>query len=256
MPVIQSQTLQQHQLPTGQYGYSAAKIDDLGATEYTLVTIVVDASSSVSAFKKELELMIQKIIEACKRHPRGDNLMVRLVQFATQNGRGKQNIQEIHGFEILEQIDIDNYENCVDLGRFTPLCDGVENAISSTSDWAGKLVDQDFSVNGAIYVITDGRENASGIVVDDVKKALKKAMMDEDNPLESLITVLIGVNIEEPQVSMALNEFKEDAGLTQFIGLKDAEPKTLAKLGGFISHSISATRTALGSGAPSQPLKI
>ena len=257
MPVIQSNTLQQHKLPSGQYGYSAAKIDDLGASEYTLVTIVVDASSSVSLFKTELERTIQKIVEACKRHPRGDNLMVRIVQFATQSNRNKLNdIHEIHGFTILEQIDVNDYDDCVNLGAMTPLYDGVENAVSSTSDWAKKLVDQDFSVNGAIYVITDGMENASGIVVKDVKKALKQAMMDEDNPLESLITVLIGVNIEEPQVSLALNDFKDEAGLTQFVELKDADPKTLAKLGEFISHSISATSTALGSGAPSQPIPL
>lgn len=34
-------------LPTGNYGFSAQRIEDLGASEYTLVTLAVDDSSSV-----------------------------------------------------------------------------------------------------------------------------------------------------------------------------------------------------------------
>ena len=39
---MNSSTLIQHSLTGQHYGYSAADLDDLGATEYTLVTIVVD----------------------------------------------------------------------------------------------------------------------------------------------------------------------------------------------------------------------
>ena len=52
MPIFNDATMQQLALPSGQYGFSATRLDDLGATEYTLVTIICDASPSVSGFVK------------------------------------------------------------------------------------------------------------------------------------------------------------------------------------------------------------
>ena len=46
MPVLTSiNALRQVALPTNGYGYSATRLDDLGAAEYTLVSIVCDATS-------------------------------------------------------------------------------------------------------------------------------------------------------------------------------------------------------------------
>ena len=47
--------LRQASLPTSGYGYSATRLDDLGAAEYTLVSIVCDVSGSIGAFQDELE---------------------------------------------------------------------------------------------------------------------------------------------------------------------------------------------------------
>jgi len=256
MPVIGSDT-EQHASPTGNYGYSAAKMEDLGASEYTLVTIVCDASHSVSTFKDDLEATLAKIVEACKKHPRSDNLMIRLVQFGTQNQSSRiKDIHEIHGFKLLSQIGDDDYDGCINLGVFTPLYDGVENSVAATSDWARQLDENDFTVNAVIYILTDGRENRSQSGIGEVCESLQKAMTDEDAPLESLITILIGVNIEDTIVSDDLSRFKDEAGLTQFIEVKKADAKTLAKLGDFISHSISAISTSLGTGTPSQPVSL
>ena len=38
MPILTNITLDQIDLPNSNYGYSATRIDDLGATEYTIVT--------------------------------------------------------------------------------------------------------------------------------------------------------------------------------------------------------------------------
>tara|TARA_Y100000310_G_C20672285_1_gene810952 strand:- start:386 stop:1171 length:786 start_codon:yes stop_codon:yes gene_type:complete len=259
MPILGSGTLAQHGLPTGTYGYSAAKMADVlqGASEYTLGSMVVDASHSVAKFKKELEDVMAVVALACKEHPRSDNFMLRTTQFATQQSNSSiKDIHEIHGFKLMPQIGDSDYDGCLSLGRMTPLYDGVENAISATSDWARQLDDNDVDVNAAVYIITDGMENRSSTTVSDVRDALRKAMTDEDAPLESLITILIGVNIQEPMFSASLAEFKDEAGLTEFIELENAEPKTLAKLGNFISRSLSLTSTALKSGAPSQPISL
>ena len=54
---------QTHQTLHG-FNFSAVKIEDLGASEYTIVTIVVDVSGSVGPFKNEMELTLQKIMES------------------------------------------------------------------------------------------------------------------------------------------------------------------------------------------------
>src|SRR6478672_10340980 len=81
MPQLNNHTMSGQPLPTGQYGFSATRIDHLGASEYTLVTIVTDVSPSVGSLVKEMETALREIVTACKYSPRADNLMLRLVTF-------------------------------------------------------------------------------------------------------------------------------------------------------------------------------
>jgi hypothetical protein len=78
----------------GTFEFSGVRPEKLGATEYTLVTVVVDETGSVSAFADELLRCVRAIVEACASSPRADNLLLRLVTF---NDR----VAEIHGFRPL-----------------------------------------------------------------------------------------------------------------------------------------------------------
>ncbi len=137
MPIFNDATLQQHALPSGQYGFSATRLDDLGATEYTLVTIVCDASPSVSGFVKEMENCLVEIVKACKFSPRADNLMIRLVTFAT-------GMTEAHGFKLLEQCNLSDYKKIIKTYGGTALYDAAENAISAVSTYGKQLTDGGF----------------------------------------------------------------------------------------------------------------
>ena len=238
--------LETHKLK-GSFGYSAARLKDLGATEYTLVTIVTDRSGSVTSFVAELTQCLKEIVQACKFSPRADNLLIRIVQFG-------DTLEEIHGFKLLSEIKPDDYDNAIQIKGNTALYDASANAVEATVDYGRKLSDQDFQVNAIAFVLTDGCENASVMGINAVKDALKKAAKTE--AMESLISILVAVNMDDPDVADALNRFHADAGFTQFVVLKDASAKTLAKLAQFVSKSISAQSQALGSGAPSQPLTI
>lgn len=240
-------SLTQHNLSGQHYGYSAAEIDDLGATEYTLVTIAVDASSSVRAFKDEIEKCIQEIIEACKSSPRADYLLVRLVSF---NG----SMTEIHGFKELADCNIDSYIDSIDPCGCTALFETARNVISATNDYGVQLADSDFEVNAIVIVITDGEDNSSnGTTTDDVKAALTQATRTE--ALESIISILVGVGVDSyPEVSDYLNTFKNDAGINQYVEIKNANDKTLARLANFISKSVSNQSQSLGTGSQSQLL--
>ena len=103
-----------------------------------------------------------------------------------------------------------------------------------------------------MFVITDGMDNASKTTARRVKDAFAKAIRSE--ALESIVSVLIGVNVQDVQVSRFLKQFHRDAGFTQYVELDNADAKTLARLAEFVSRSISAQSQALGAGGASQPL--
>jgi len=235
-----------HKLTTGSYGYSAVNLDELGASEYTLVTIVQDISSSVFSFKDDMEKCLKEIVKSCKYSPRADNLMIRLVGF-------NSNVSEIHGFKLLEECNEADYDGVLNCSGATSLFDATENAIAASSNYGQNLMQNGYGVNSIVIVITDGCDNRSALTKLGVNDALKQAMMTEN--LESIVTILVGVGVGQyPEIGTRLTEFKDEAGLTQFVDIKDANAKSLAKLADFISKSISAQSQSLGSGLASIPL--
>ncbi len=238
--------LENHKL-TGNYGFSATKISDLGATEYTLVTVVVDESGSVASFKDSLVKALKSVISACKYSPRADNLMIRVVAF-------DNTLREVHGFKLLSNCNEADYDNVIQGGGMTALFDAAENGISATSAYGKSLSENDYSVNGIVFVLTDGEDNRSAYTANTVKNALELAVKGE--MLESLVSVLIGVNIVEPRMKQYLEDFHANAGFTQFVDIGEATDKKLAKLAEFVSKSISSQSQALGSGGPSKSLSF
>jgi hypothetical protein len=238
-----SQNLQQQQ--AGNFHFSGTRIEDLGATEYTLVTVVGDRSGSTQAFQKDMENVLKEIVDACQKSPRADNLMLRLVTFDDQE-------QEVHGFKLLQDIHKGDYDGVMPPGGMTALFDAACNGIEATNAYGRKLLEQDFSVNGIVFVLTDGDDNRSTNTASQVKKALEAAVSGEN--LESMVSILIGVNIQNPAYAAFLQKFHADAGFTQYVELKDATKNTLAKLAQFVSKSISSQSQALGTGGPSQSI--
>jgi len=245
MPILNDVQLDQINLPNSHYGYSATRLEDLGATEYTLATIVADVSGSTAAFTFDMESAISRIVQACKLSPRADNLLLRLLAF-------DDSLSELHGFKLLENCHLSDYGGSLKSGGSTALYDATENAVASTTNYARRLVAGDFSANAIVFVITDGMDNASRIAAKQVKTAFSKAISSE--ALESIVSVLIGVNVSDQNVSRYLKSFQIDASFTQYVELDNADPKTLARLAEFVSQSISAQSQALGTGGGSRPL--
>lgn len=246
MPLLMTDDdLRQATLPTSGYGYSATRLDDLGAAEYTLVSVVCDASGSVSAFRDELERALKSIVQACQFSPRADNLLLRLVSFDNA-------LHELHGFKLLECCNLADYDGILRIGGTTALYDAAENAVSATTDYAHQLGASDFAANAIVFVLTDGMDNASTLTAHSVKTALTQAVAEE--ALESLLSVLIGVNVSDRAVGGYLQDFKTDVGFTQYVEIANAAAKTLSKLADFVSRSISAQSRSLGTGGGSQSL--
>ncbi len=227
------------------FKFSAVRPDDLGATEYTLVTIAVDTSSSVSGFDRELKEAVKAIIGASRKSPRAENLLVRLLTFNTQ-------VQETFGFKALADINEDDIDDFRPDG-LTALYDATFDAVGAIEQYARLLYDQDFDSNAAVYVITDGWDNRSRSATP-VKIAKRLDEIRSNEQLESIITMLIGVNTTKPDVKLALQEYADEAGFTQYVNVGEASAQNLSKLAGYVSKSISSQSQALGSGSASQSL--
>lgn len=111
MPIMDDSGMEQHALGGTGFGFSAKRIGDLGATEYTLVTVAADATGSVHGFQDKIENAIKAVVLACRKSPRADNLMLRLVTFNTSMG-----VHEVHGFKPLAECNTDAYTGCVQPG--------------------------------------------------------------------------------------------------------------------------------------------
>jgi len=232
----------------GNYQFSAVKIDALGATEYSLCSIVIDNTGSVSGFKNEMEACIKTAMEACQKSPRAENLLLRLVKFNTK-------IEEVHGFKLLGSINVKDYDGILNPDGMTALFDATHTSIEATRDYGKTLSQQDFLANAIIFIITDGCDNASTNTATSIKKVIASVMKEEC--LESITIVLVGVGTKaDPSISNYLEDFKKQAGITQYVEIDEANPKKLAKLASFISRSVSSTSQALGTGAASQLLNI
>lgn len=245
MPVLNDTSLDQITLPNSHYGYSATRLEELGATEYTVVTVACDVSGSTAAFIFDMESAIAQIVQACKLSPRADNLLLRLVAF-------DDSLAELHGFKLLENCNLADYGGVLRAGGSTALYDAAENAVSSTINYGQKLSAGDFSANAILFVITDGMDNASKLPANRVREALTKAVTSE--ALESVVSVLIGVNVRDPQAGRELRQFHTDAGFTQYVELDKADARTLARLAEFVGQSILAQSQMLGTGGASQSL--
>jgi len=234
----------------GNFQFSGVKIDELGATEYTLATMIVDVSGSVSPFKDALLDCIVAVVEACKKNPRADNLLFRLLLF-------NQDLQEVHGFLNLADIDPSQYDRLQPDGM-TALFDATYDGVGATIEYGKLLVEQDFDVNGVVFIVTDGMNNRGTMTPNEIKKKVDSSLAKEE--IESLLTILIALhdpNLDwEVEVRDALSRFQTEANISQFVDVGDATPENLAKLGNFVSESISSSSNALGTGAPSQTLNF
>ena len=250
--------LDQFSTSISSYGYSAQPITSLQdtASEFTLVTLAVDTSGSVGGFESLIEDMIGKVVSSCKLSPRADNLMIRVVYF-------NSTVNEIHGFKLLGAINPSDYKGTVRAAGLTALAATAHSSIEAMAAYAKTLMAQDYMSNGLLVVITDGLDNSSGnITASKIAAALKQVTKDED--LESLNSILIGlVNPGDTFTDGELKKFKTEAGFSQYENAGDLsglDPKhaerRLAKLADFISKSVSAQSSSLGSGGPSKALPL
>jgi uncharacterized protein YegL len=226
------------------FQFSGKRIEHLGATEYTLATIAVDVTGSVESFADALRKTLITAIDSCKKSPRANNLLLRVVLFSTS--KKPNGIEELHGFKPLGEINTADYPTLNPFGA-TNLYDAAFSAIGATNTYAKTLMDQDFLANGIVIVITDGDDNASRATLQMVKEEVDRGKKAES--IESLIPILVGINATA--YSAKLDLMAQSVGM-KFLDAGDVTPSKLAKLAEFVSQSVSSQSQSLGTGGPSQ----
>lgn len=234
--------LDQHTLPNtslgSQFQFSGVRPEELGASEYTLVTLVVDITASVTDFRDDLLEAVKATVAGCRHSPRADHLLLRLITFNTER-------EEVHGFRPVTDIDPGSYAAFKPQGM-TALYDAVYDAVLATHRYAGLLVGQGFQVNGALYIVTDGADNSSRVGPKHIAEELRSALQEET--LASLHTVLVGVNTATGTVRKHLEGFRREAGLQEFLPVAEATPSRLAQLAAYVSRSVNVQSQLLASG--------
>ena len=245
MPRIGQDDVEKLTTPSG-FSFSGQRINTLGASEFTLVHIGFDVSGSVSGWESRLETCGGEIIKACRKSSRADNLMIRMTSF-------NDHIHEINnGFVVLNNIDPDSLKGTLHASGGTALFDAAIEGVEAMLTYGSAMAKQDFSANGIIIMITDGENNGSIQTVNGVKQAFEAGVKNE--VLESMMSILIGVNVRTKTLSSYLQRFHTDAGFTQYVEIENADEKNLAKVANFVSKSISSQAQAKGTGGPSQSL--
>ena len=244
---MNSNPLVQHDLTGSSYGYSAADMENLAATEYTLINICVDVSISVSSYKQQMEEVIANIVKSCQPpNPKSDNLMIRLVAFS-------DDLEEIHGFKQLPDCNLSDYQNCLHIHGSTALFDALINSTQATINYANNLYDEDYDTNGIVIVITDGVNYTDSTTCEqDVTNEIEKL---NTSKLDSCMIILVGIS-NCVSTDKYLANLKKAANITQYVSIDEASEENFRKLENFLSQSIISQSKSLGSGAISIPINF
>lgn len=239
MPRFDNPSMDTHPMPGSTYAFSAARPTDLGASEYTLVALAADCSSSVCGFAADIERCVAEVVRSCGSSPRSDNLMLRFTTFNHQ-------VREVHGYRPLVACTPGDYKGSIRASGSTALCDASFTAVQSLCTYGAQLEGHDFDVNGIVFVITDGAENASQAKPGQIKKAIANARKSAQ--LSSLVTVLVGVGVADASLGQMLDGFRKQAGFDRYVELEKADAATLASLADLVSKSIAVQSKALATG--------
>lgn len=209
-------------------------VDDFD-DENMIGIVSVDDSGSVNGFRKEIELMLQTVTQMNQSLPTKNKIMQRVTKFG-------DNLEEVHGIMPVEQIDTKVYNGILKCGGMTALRDAVMDALEVSEKFCRDLRQQDYDATACIFIITDGCENYSRKCKSNskVKAKIDALRIDEEAFTSAPIIVLIGINLNDPQVKDELEKFAKECGIDKFIAMEDVTKSSLGKLAGLISQSFSS----------------
>ena len=153
------------------FGAIGVGLDDLESEDVTLVTYVIDASSSMDAHAPDVIGAFNGEIAAMMGAKTADQLLVSVTTFqdAPTLLFGYQKLADV------PRLDAQTYRP----GGCTALFDATHGALSRLLAYRAMLSDNGVRSRGVVVVLTDGADNASKRRADEVKGLASAARADE-----------------------------------------------------------------------------
>lgn len=228
--------------------YSTTVMDQITANEYTIATLIIDKSGSVASYASQLEESVSIAVERLKKHVRAQYILLRVLYF-------NRVIEEIHGFKLLDSINPKDYSGTIHPAGSTNIYEAFGTSIEATEREAQRLIDaKEITTNAWIMVITDGYQNESSFFSPTSIKAKLEGMVT-DEKVESVYSILVGVNSDASGITKALEDLKDEVGFTQYLSINDFINNKEA-LAGLIVVSLSSQSQSVNSGGPSKQITL
>jgi len=180
-----------------------------------VVDILIDTSTSVHSFERNLVDALNKIFEYCKESKFSRNLMVRLTAFNTVQG-----VMEIFGYVPIMQLDetlIPKSLQCISGKKihYTNLHYATQETLKAGVAMCWSLEKNDKAPAYLLCIITDGcdTERSGQWELDPSEIATTINIARTSEKLESLTTRVFGINVNDTEVKQALESFKKEANL-------------------------------------------
>jgi len=208
--------------------------DEIEVDETINAVFIVDVSTSVRQYVKELNYAFNDFVESMQKSHIAEKLFVSIVEF-------NHEINVVNGFMPVSSIPQMDFSQ--KLGGATALYDAVYHGLNNALDYRENLENSGVETKTMVFVITDGEDNSSNYSSNQIKTIIDKIQADELSAF-SFTSILFGVgnqaNFEQAKNDMGIEHLAK-------IGTSGDEIK---KMIGFISQSISSVSAGQPNFAP------
>lgn len=198
--------------------------EDIQVDETINAVFIVDTSSSVSAYVKELNYAFNDFAESMQKSHVADKLMVSIIEFNTK-------VRVECGFKPITSIKKVDFSKKI--GGMTALYDGVFTGLKNALEYRENLENSGIETKTILFVITDGGDNVSKNSAHKIASEINKLKKDERSA-NSFTSILFGVG-EAANFKRA----KKDMNI-EFMAKIGTTGNEMKKMIGFISQSISS----------------
>lgn len=222
------------------FGFNNFNPEEIQSDETINAVFVVDTSGSVRGYVNELNAAYNEFVNEFKDSHVKERLLVSVIEF-------NDSVNVVSGFQpiykLAEQGEMDFSQR---LGGLTALYDGVDSGLANAVDYREQLENSGVGVKTILYIITDGRENASQIASADTIKQKIDDLLTEERNFASFSSVLFAVcnknDWDDPSGQQLKGYFegvKNDMGI-QYLAPVGTTGKEIRAMIKFISSSISS----------------
>lgn len=217
------------------YNFGNYNPNEVEVSETINAVFVVDTSSSVRDYGKELNDALNEFTQRMQKSHAAPSLFVSHIEFnSTVNVvSGFRPISEIQPIDLVPRI-----------GGTTALYKACQIGLKNAIDYRKDLENAGVNCKTLLFVITDGEDNASYTVTASDVKAMIDDLLKEERNFFSFESILFGVgtaaNFENAQKGMGIKHLAK-------VGTTADE---IRKMINFISSSITSVSSGSGFSAP------